>query len=118
MQSVVNNQIISQFPGVLADSNVSWEPPIPFGRFVKLFRDLRTVQFIRPGQTLKSMCSPAVTLRSILEGQGDADAYKELLKDLGEFPFIIWEGDAMQPQLFRLQDLGDGGGLGFIVELF
>jgi hypothetical protein len=64
------------------------------------------------------MCSPALTLRNILEGQGDADAYKELLKNLKFSPFPGWRGDEMQRQLWRLQDLRDGGGLGFTVELF
>jgi hypothetical protein len=96
----------------------NWES-IPFGRFVELSRDPRKLQFIRPGQTLKSMCSPSLTLRSILEGQGDADAYKELLKNLYYLRYIpdrqIYE---MQRQLWRLQDFSDGGGLGFTVELF
>ncbi len=64
------------------------------------------------------MCSPSLTLRNILEGQGDADAYKELLKNLETFSFSSWRGDEMQRQLWRLQDLRDGGGLGFTVELF
>jgi hypothetical protein len=51
-----------------------------------------------------------------LEGQGDADAYNELLMDLEDFPG--WQGGEMQRQLWRLQDLGDRGGLGFTVELF
>jgi hypothetical protein len=64
------------------------------------------------------MCSPALTLRNILEGQGDPDAYKELLKNLDKFRFRSgWEGDEMQRQLWRLQDLR-GGGLGFTVEIF
>ena len=47
-------------------------------------------------QTLKGMCSPATTLRNILNGQGDADAYKELLKNLTEFRSRSgWQGDEM-----------------------
>jgi hypothetical protein len=65
------------------------------------------------------MCSPALTLRNILEGQGDADAHEESLKNLKCFPFLSgWPGDEMLRQLWRVQDLGDGGGLGFTVELF
>jgi hypothetical protein len=64
------------------------------------------------------MCSPSLTLRNILEGQGDADAYKALLKSLGEFHRTHWRGDEMERELWRLQDLADGGGLGFTVELF
>jgi len=70
-------------------------------------------------ETLKSIFTPVTSLRNILEGQGDADAYKELLKDLEEFRFrSSWQGHEMQRQLWRLQDLRDGGGLGFTVELF
>jgi len=112
-----SGEITSQFHGVFDD--LDYPAPVPFSRFVELSHDPRKLQFIRPGQTLKSMCSPAVTLRSILEGQGDADAYKELLKNLGEFVhWSRWQGNELQRQLWRLQDLSDGGGLGFGVELF
>jgi hypothetical protein len=65
------------------------------------------------------MCSPALTLHNILEGQGDADVYKELLKKLEKYPYLLdWRGNEMQRQLWYLQDLRDGGGLGFTVGLF
>jgi hypothetical protein len=112
-------QIISQFPGVLDDFDPHFSPPILFGRFVELSRDPRKIQFIRPERTLKAMCSPALTLRNILGGQRDADAYKELLKNLQEFRFYsAWLGDEMRQQSWHLQDLHDGGGFGFTVELF
>ena len=109
-----SHQIISQFPGILDDFELDYEALIPFSR---LSRNPRQLQFIRPRQTLKSMCSPALALRNILEGQADADSYKELLKNLEKFP-LSWHGDEMQRQLWRLQGLYDGGGLGFTVELF
>jgi hypothetical protein len=112
------HQIISQIPGI----EVPNREPIPVSRFVKLSSDPHKLQFIRPGRTLKSMCSPFLTLRNILEGQGDADAYKELLKNMKSLrPFPHQrraEFDEMQRLLWRLQDLRDGGGLGFTVELF
>ena len=111
MQSVINSfshQITSQIPGVLDHLDAAL---IPFSRFVELFRENSKMQFIRPRQTLKGTCSLAPTLRNILEGQGDTDAYKELLKDLESFPFWFgWQGDVMQRQLWRLQDLSYGGG--------
>jgi hypothetical protein len=114
-----SHQIISQFPGVLDDPDPDYKAPIPFSRLVELSRDPRKLQFMRPVQTLKSMRSPALTLRNILEGQGDADAYKGLLKNLEDFRSLSdWGGDEMQRQLLRLQDLHDGAGLGFTVELF
>ena len=113
-----SHQIISQFPGLFDDFD-HHRAHISFSRLVELFRDPRRLQFIRPGQTLKSMCSPALSFCNILEGQEDADAYKELLKNLENFRFWSgWQGDEMQRQLWRLQDLHDGGGLGFTVELF
>jgi hypothetical protein len=118
LHNVINDdsyQIISQFPGVLDDFDLYYEAPISFSR---LSRDPRKLQFIYPGKTLKSMCSPSLTLRNILERQADADAYKELLKNLEKFPLSRWDGDEMQRQLWRLQSLRDGGGLGFTVELF
>ncbi|KAI0270219.1 hypothetical protein BGY98DRAFT_267622 [Russula aff. rugulosa BPL654] len=111
-----SDQIISQFPGVLDDFDPRFSPPIPFSRFIELSNDPRKLQFICPAKTLKTMCSPALTLRNILGGQRDTDAYKELLKNLCEFQY--WQGDEMRQQLWRLQDLRDGGGLGFTVELF
>jgi hypothetical protein len=112
--------IMFQFPGVADDLDIDYQSPKPFSRLVELFQDTRKMQFIRPRQTLKSMCSPAATLRNILEGQGDADAYKELLKNLKKIPFwsLFWTGHEMQRQLWRMEDLRDGGGLGFTVELF
>ena len=123
MRDVINDysyRIISQFPGVLDDFNDAfYKATIPFSRLVELSCDLPKLQFIPPVQTLKSTCSPALTLRNILEGQGDANVYKELLKNLGIFCFSPdWQGDEMQRQVWRLQDLCDGGGLGFTVELF
>jgi hypothetical protein len=117
MQNAIGHlslQITSQFPGVV---HLNWAL-ISFSHIVEQFRDPLKLQFIYPRQTLKSMCSPALTLRNILDGQGDADAYKELLKNLEIFNDVYsLRGDEMQRQLWRLQDLHNGG-LGFTVELF
>ena len=110
-----SHQIISQFPGLL-----DFEPAlVPFSRFPELCRNPHGLRFICPGQILKSMCSTALTLRNVLEGQGDANAYKESLKNIEISPFMNgWRGNEMQRQLWRLQDLYYGGGFGFTVELF
>ena len=70
-----SHQAFFQFPGLLDDFDF-YQTPIPFSRLVELCRDSRKLQFIRPVEILKTMCSPALTLRNILQGQGDADAYK------------------------------------------
>jgi hypothetical protein len=118
IQNTINDdsyRITSQIPGVLDD--LGWAP-ISFRRLRELSRGVRKMQFICPGKILKSICSPALTLRNILDGLRDANAYEEMLKDLKELRFSSWEGDEMQRELWRLQDLRDGGGLGFTVELF
>src|SRR5258708_986089 len=108
--------ITSQIPGVLDDLD---RATVPFSQFVNPSRGLDKRQFIPPGGTLKSMCSPVLTLRNILKGQGNADAYKELLQNLRVFCHSFnSEGNEIQRQVWRLQDLHDGGGLGFMVELF
>jgi hypothetical protein len=116
-QSSITHQITSQIPGVPnnLDSMV-----VPFSHLVEHFRDPLKLQFIRPGQTLKSLCSVVPTLRNILKGQGDADAYKEMRKDLGELSLgeVNWSDKELQRQLWRLQDLRDGCGFAFTVELF
>ena len=119
VQNAINHdshQIISQFPGVLDE--LDWAL-FPSSRLVELYCNPRQLQFIRPKKTLTSICSPALTLRNILEGQGDANTYKELLKSLDIFHSSYgWWGVEMQRQLWRLQDLDVGDGLGFMVELF
>ncbi|KAI0277488.1 hypothetical protein BGY98DRAFT_1097436 [Russula aff. rugulosa BPL654] len=116
-QSAIAPQITSQFPGILDDLDTA---PLRFNHFVEVFRDPRQIQFIRPGRTLKSMCSIVPTLRNILEGQGDANAYKQMQMNLMEFRSRAsnWQGDELQRQLWRLQDLRNGRGFGFTVELF
>ena len=116
-QSAIAPQITSQFPGILDDLDAE---QVRFGHFVEMFGDPRQIQFIRPGQTLKSMCSIVPTLRNILEGRGDAEEYKQMLKNLMEFRSRAsnWQGDELQRQVWRLQDLRNGLGLGFMVELF
>ena len=76
-------------------------------------------------QRLRLLCSYAPKLRDIMNGQGDNGVYKETLEGLR----ILWNDDdrsrsvvnrrnLMERQLWRLLDLRDGGGFGFLVELF
>ncbi|KAI9439353.1 hypothetical protein H4582DRAFT_1948725 [Lactarius indigo] len=83
-------------------------------------------QFIFLHQRLRPLCSYSSKLREIIDGRGNG-AYQDILKSLG----ILWgESDnptkwsgvgrrhLMERQLWRLQDLRDGGGFGYWVELF
>ena len=116
-QFSIAHPISSQFPGVPNDLD-----PVhaTFSHLVEHFSDPRKLQFIRPGQTLKVLCSVVPTLRNILKGQGDADAYKEMRKDLRglRLGMFSWRENELQRQLWRLQDLRDGCGFAFTVELF
>jgi hypothetical protein len=110
-------KIISQFPGIRDGLDAAF---VPFSHFVEQFRDPRKVQFIRPGRTIKSLCCIVPTLRDILGGRGDVNAYQDMLNVLKTFVVESrWRGTELQQrQLWRMQDLRDGSGFGFTVELF
>ena len=110
-------KFISQFPGIHDGLDPAF---VRFSHFVEQSRDPRKVQFIRPGRTLKSLCCIVPTLRDILAGQGDVNAYQDMFNDLKTFVVESrWQGTELQQrQLWRMQDLRDGSGFGFTVELF
>ena len=116
-QSDIAPQITSHFPGIFDDLDTE---QVHFSHFVEMFRNPRQLQVIRTGQSLKSMCSIIPALRKILEGQGDASEYKQMLKNLMEFRSRASnsQGDELQRQLWRLQDPRNGGGLGYGRALF
>ena len=109
--------ITRQLPGV--EFHDFHPEDIHFGQTTEWFRDPLKLQLILPGHKLRSICSLVPTLRDILEGQWDGNAYQEMLKNLGALVHVpTWQGNLLRRQLWRLQDLRDGGGLGFTVELF
>ena len=81
-------------------------------------------QFVFLHQRLRLLCSYSSKLRDIVNGQGNG-AYREILESLGtlwgESDNRQWSGIShghlIERQLWRLQDLRDGGGFGFWVEL-
>ena len=80
-------------------------------------------QLIFLHQRLRLLGSYSSKLRDIVNGQGNG-AYQEILRSLGtlwESSRHIWtgihRGHLMERQLWRLQDLRDGGGFGYWVEL-
>ena len=80
-----------------------------------------TPQLILPGQQIQTLARLGLKLREILDGQVD-EGYEEVLENLksvDQVPYSLRRPNGlMKRQLWRLQDLRDGGGLGFTVELF
>jgi Family of unknown function (DUF6535) len=80
-----------------------------------------TPQFIFPGQQLQGLFTLRRGLHDIIEEQ-NPEQYEETIRSLAsidEIPVPLRRlKDLMIRQLWRLQDLRDGGGLGFTVELF
>jgi Family of unknown function (DUF6535) len=80
-----------------------------------------TPQFIFPGQQLQPFFALGRGLRNILEGRSP-EKHKEVLEGLESVGKILIPlrrlNHLMKRQLWRLQDLRDGGGLGFTIELF
>jgi hypothetical protein len=83
--------------------------------------DPATPQLIFPGQQIQALAKLGTKLREVLDGQV-AEGYEkvlESLKSVDQVPLSLRRPDGlMRRQLWRLQDLRDGGGLGFTVELF
>jgi hypothetical protein len=86
-----------------------------------------SAQFIFLHQRLRFLCSYSSALRDIIDGRGDGtyDKILESLKTLwgdadspGSRWMVVCRGHLMVRQLWRLQDLRDGDGFGFWVELF
>ena len=76
-------------------------------------------QLIFPGQQVRALAKMCLKLREVLEGGSDEsdNAVLESLQRLPESP-LHRPDKLMTRQLWRLQDLRDGGGLGFTLELF
>jgi hypothetical protein len=78
-------------------------------------------QLIFPGQQLQALAQLGSKLREVLDGQV-ADGHEEVLeslKSIDQVPVSMRRPNGlMKRQLWRLQDLRDGSGLGFTTELF
>lgn len=80
-----------------------------------------TPQFIFPGRQVQALAELSLQLRDILEGQGTEKHNETLesLKSIDMIPVPLRQSNGlMTRQLWRLQDLRDGGGLGSTIELF
>jgi hypothetical protein len=117
LDRITHGVITSQLPGVKSDDSDT--ESVNFGQFVDLFRDPHALLFIFPLRNLRRIRSFAQTLRKFLEGQPSADTFQKTIKDLREFGSLSNRLDKpVLRQVWRMQDLSGGGGLGFTVELF
>ncbi|KAI0285734.1 hypothetical protein BC826DRAFT_972851 [Russula brevipes] len=80
-----------------------------------------TSQLISPGKQIQGLCTLSGRLRDIIE-ERNPRRHKEALETLesiDRIPILLRQLNyQMKRQLWRLQDLRDGGGLGFTIELF
>ncbi len=139
MIKIVHRQLSQHIPGVSFDEfkSVDPMPPTQFFDPLAIEGKLFTPQFIFLRQRLQLLCSLAPKLRDIVDGQGNG-AYQEILEsmktlspDTGreraglderlrldpERP-VLGQRHVMERQLWRLQDLRDGGGFGYSIERF
>lgn len=106
-------------PGVNRDCFDDTES-VHFSQLLQLFGPGHSrTQFIFPIQNLKRIFDLATILRNILEGRKGVDAIQETLQDIRGIAIQsnLWQ-NPLHRQVWRLQDLQHGGGLGFTVELF
>lgn len=120
--------LILQLPGVTFDDFLRCVPSSPDQIFT--FPGAVTVggqvspQWVFLRQRLRCLGSLGPKLRDVVEGRETAD-YQETLKHLRTIRDTAHDNASianarhlMERQLWRLQDLRDGGGFGFTVELF
>ena len=103
----VSHEITRQLPGVQFDILGSGNDS---GQCFESLDDSLRFRFVHPGQMLR------------LFRWSDYDAFLGISMNVRNFEkFMSWPQNlrhVLQRQLWRLQDLRDGGGLGFTVELF
>jgi hypothetical protein len=120
---VATGELARRVPGVLFDHLQQSEPvPIREAFDFPLFGITPiTPPFIFAGQQLQSLLALGRGLRDIAEGKnpGKHEETLESLESIGKIPISLRRlNHLMKRQLRRLQDLRDGGGFGFTVELF
>ncbi len=103
----VSQRIIHQLPGVQFDLA---DPESPLRVDLDLFR---RQNFELVGDPLKLRFMTCRVLQNLISRWDDGG-----LSDEKIFEKFFWPKNALRRQLWHLQDLRDGGGLGFAVELF
>jgi len=110
------HSIICQLPGINFDD--AGMEPVHLNQLMELYRDCHKFPFIFPSHNLKSIRKVTHTFRNILDGNWDDVAFKEVTKDLREMFSSVGPDNPLRREVWRLQDLHEGGRLGFTVELF
>ena len=116
-------RLARQLPGVSFDERRQTESFLISDTFITQATGTAPVipQLIFSGQQVQALARLGLKLREILDGQA-ADGLKEVLeslKSVDQVPLSLRRPNGlMKQQLWRLQDLRDGGGLGFTIELF
>ena len=111
------HELICELPGVEFDGDRP--DAFPFSLAVDLLSNPGLL-FVLPGRCFRGFCSMYPRLQDILDGQ-NPQQFQETLKDMRSMEllgFTLWEQEIVQRQLWRLEDLRSGGGLGFCVEIF
>ena len=119
----IGNKLMHQLPSV-SFSELKHSGPFPtcsVFNFTPSGTTPATPHFIFPGRQVQALAKLSVRLRDILEGR-DAEKYTETLESLKSIdmvPVSLRRSNGLVTrQLWRLQDLRDGGGLGVTIELF
>ncbi len=104
----ITHGITGQLPGV--QNKLPAIRPIPFSQVLELFVEPLKFPIIPPGRALQSLCSLAPRFRDILERQ-DVQEIRETLMSLKAIEKVTSETTCLlRRQVWRLQDLRDGGG--------
>jgi hypothetical protein len=107
------HRIICQLPGIKFDDLDTKSDP---SQLKKSYRDRHKFQFISPSHLLNGIRQVAHAFQNVLNGQWDYFAFSEGIKDLQEMISLLRD-DPLRREVWRLQDLCEGCGLGFTVEL-
>ena len=109
------HRIICQMPGIKFDDpdTKSTHP----SQLQESYRDRYKFQFISPSLLLKRIEQVTNTFQDVLIGPWDYSTFDEGIKDLQEIISLL-KDNPLRREVWRLQDLCEGRGLGFTVELF
>jgi hypothetical protein len=116
------HNLTRRLPGVLFNDLKRARPILINEAFDFPFADSTpaTPQLILPGQQVQSLCALGGGLRDVIEKR-NPEKHQEILenlKSIDKIPVSLRPLNYPMKQLWRLQDLRDGRGLGFIIESF